>query len=76
MARMRWFRLWGLFGCMAIIQASSPALANTAILDAVTAGRPVIDLRARYESVDDAGKNPTTGSAATFRARLGYETWL
>ena len=34
----------------------------------------MIDLRARYENVDDAGKTPTVGEAGSFRARLGYET--
>ena len=50
------------------------AMAQPALTDAIAAGRPVIDLRARYENVDDASKTPTVGEAATLRARLGYET--
>ncbi len=52
----------------------SAAQAEPALIDAIAAGRPVIDLRARYENVDDASKTPTVGAAGTFRARLGYET--
>ena len=36
-------------------------------------GTPVVDLRARYESVDDKSK-AFDGNAETLRARLGYET--
>jgi hypothetical protein len=50
------------------------AEAQPTLSDAIAAGRPVIDLRARYENVDDASKTPAIGEAATFRARLGYET--
>ncbi|MBW8708362.1 MAG: hypothetical protein JF627_03720 [Alphaproteobacteria bacterium] len=52
---------------------ASPVRAQTSIPDAIAKGRPVIDLRARYEAVDDAGKT-VTGKAGTLRARLGYET--
>lgn len=45
----------------------------SALEDAIVAGNPVIDVRARYENVDDAGK-PLRGQATTLRARLGYET--
>lgn len=41
--------------------------------DAIIGGNPLIDVRARYENVDDAGK-AITGQATTLRARLGYET--
>ena len=54
--------------------ACGSAYGQTPLLDAIAAGRPVIDLRARYENVDDASKIPTVGEAGTFRARLGYET--
>ncbi|HWU55105.1 MAG TPA: hypothetical protein VN175_06355 [Rhizomicrobium sp.] len=57
-----------------IALASAPALAEPTVLDAITAGRPVIDLRARYENVDDVSKTPDRGTASTLRARLGYET--
>jgi hypothetical protein len=41
--------------------------------DAIASGQPIVDLRMRYENVDDAGK-PLIGQATTLRARLGYET--
>jgi hypothetical protein len=50
------------------------AQAQPRLVDAVAAGRPIIDLRARYENVDDQSKTTTVGEAGTFRARLGYET--
>ena len=43
------------------------------MLDAIAAGRPVIDLRGRYEIVQDASKT-VDANALTLRARLGYET--
>jgi hypothetical protein len=51
---------------------AAPAQAQS-LLDAITKGRPVIDLRARYEAVQDAGK-AVDANALTLRARLGYET--
>jgi hypothetical protein len=41
--------------------------------DAIKDGTPIIDLRARYETVQDATK-PFDAHAQTLRARLGYET--
>jgi len=43
------------------------------LLDALAKGRPIVDLRGRFESVTDASKT-TDANALTFRARLGYET--
>ena len=67
-------RLGSAVAFIGILLASSDVLADGSILDAVKAGRPVIDLRARYENVDDASKTLTVGEAGTLRARLGYET--
>jgi hypothetical protein len=57
--------------------AASSAFCATAhadpLLDALAKGKPVIDLRARYETVEDASKTPDA-NATTLRARLGYET--
>lgn len=39
----------------------------------IAQGRPVIDLRGRYETVSDASK-AVDANAITLRARLGYET--
>lgn len=57
--------LGGVFG-LSTAQAQS-------LSDAITGGRPVIDLRLRYETVDDAARL-ASANAATLRARLGYET--
>lgn len=59
----------------ALIAASlaMPAQAQPSILDAIAKGRPVIDLRGRFETVQDAGKT-LDANASTLRARLGYET--
>ena len=46
---------------------------NAPLAAAITEGRADIDLRARYENVDDASKLPIA-QAGTLRARLGYET--
>ncbi|MCP5411416.1 MAG: hypothetical protein H6924_04670 [Alphaproteobacteria bacterium] len=51
----------------------APALAASGIVNAIAAGRPVIDLRGRFESAADASKT-VDANALTLRARLGYET--
>jgi hypothetical protein len=51
---------------------AAPAQAQS-LMDAIARGHPVIDLRARYEMVQDAGKT-VDANALTLRARLGYET--
>lgn len=71
---MRYFDLRAGLPFAAILLIWSPALAEPTILDAIAAGRPVVDLRARYENVDDASKTPADATAGTLRARLGYET--
>ncbi len=58
---------------LAVLCFALPAQAQTSILDAITKGRPVIDLRGRFETVQDAGKT-LDANASTLRARLGYET--
>ena len=72
--RTRTSSRWSILAGVAILLASSAAQADTTITDAIAAGRAVIDLRARYENVDDASKTPMVGEAGMFRARLGYET--
>jgi len=49
------------------------ARANPSFGDWLEQGTPIVDLRARYEGVDDKSKSLFAG-AATMRARLGYET--
>ena len=51
---------------------AAPAQAQS-LMDAIAKGRPVIDLRARYEAVQDAGM-AVDANVLTLRARLGYET--
>ena len=46
------------------LTALGSANAQPTLTDAIAAGRPVIDLRARYENVDDAGKTQTVGKPA------------
>ncbi len=67
------FRIACIACALAATGLSSPVQAETSILDAITKGRPVIDLRGRYETVRDASK-AVDGNALTLRARLGYET--
>src|SRR6476661_5916050 len=67
-------RFTGLVPLLLSAAAITPAWAASTLLDAVAAGRPVIDLRARYENVGDTSKAVRTAEAGTLRARLGYET--
>jgi hypothetical protein len=52
---------------------ASQAAQAQSLSAAIAAGRPVLDLRLRYETVDDASRIPGA-DAVTLRARLGYET--
>lgn len=70
---MRFARLAPLL-LSAAASTTAPAWAAGPLLDAIAAGHPVIDLRARYENVGDNSKPVQTGEAGTLRARLGYET--
>jgi hypothetical protein len=60
------------FSMLAALLATPAAQADV-LADILSDGRPVIDLRGRWESVDDASKT-RAGNAYTLRARLGYET--
>jgi hypothetical protein len=53
--------------------AGSFAHAQPSLKDAIAAGRPIIDLRQRYETVDQSNRTEEA-HANTFRARLGYQT--
>lgn len=61
------------FAGAAMMLPCSHALAAPDIIEAIAAGRPVIDLRGRFEDVIDASKT-MDANALTLRARLGYET--
>lgn len=56
-----------------------PALAQFAqaqsLSQALAGGKPIADLRARFETVSDASKS-VDANAQTLRARLGYETGI
>jgi hypothetical protein len=67
-------RLANLAPLLLSMAGATPAWAASPLLEAIAAGRPVIDLRARYENVEDNSKAVRTGEAGTVRARLGYET--
>lgn len=53
--------------------SSVAAYAEDPLTALISQGTPVIDLRVRYETVDDKSK-AFDGNAETLRARLGYET--
>jgi len=61
---------------MALLAAAllgGTAYAENPLTALIAQGTPVIDLRGRYETVDDRSK-AFDGNAETLRARLGYET--
>jgi hypothetical protein len=60
------------FSVLAVLTATTTAQADV-LDDLFSQGRPVIDLRARIETTDDAAKT-MDANAVTLRARLGYET--
>lgn len=59
--------------CLGMVVAQSGARAETGVVEAVTLGKPLIDLRLRYETVEQDTR-PKDADAVTLRARLGYET--
>jgi hypothetical protein len=68
------------FGGLALFAGAllvSPEVrAADSLMDAITGGKPVVDLRLRYETVDQAGLS-NDADAFTLRSRLGYgtDTW-
>jgi hypothetical protein len=60
------------FSLFAALMATTSAYADD-LVNLFKDGRPVVDLRGRLETVDDASKTGA-GNAYTLRARLGYET--
>jgi len=59
-------------GAMALL-AGGAAHAELPLVGIIGQGRAVIDLRARFETVQDSSKT-LDGNAETIRARLGYDT--
>ena len=62
-------------GLSSLVAAHAQAQMPTqpTLTDAIRGGTPLIDLRLRYENVDQENK-PRNASATTLRARLGYQT--
>ena len=58
---------------LTVVFVSTPALSQPTLVDAIKSGTPLIDLRLRYERVDQENK-PNDASATTLRARLSYQT--
>jgi hypothetical protein len=62
-----------LAGALAIAVSVNTAMAADGLMEALTGGKPVADLRLRYETVDQAGL-ANDADALTLRTRLGYGT--
>ena len=62
-----------MLAAMALLCSTAMAKANSALGAIIAQGRPVIDLRARFETVADQSKT-LDANANTVRARLGYDT--
>lgn len=65
------WRRWALGACA--IGAASGAQAAEPVATALTQGKPLLEMRLRYEGVDQAGF-AKDAAAVTLRTRLGYET--
>jgi hypothetical protein len=55
-------------------KAPAPAAGQNSFLDALTNGTPLLDVRYRYEDVNQDGLAHPNGFANTIRTRAGYET--
>ena len=58
---------------IAIAAAGGNARAADTLKDFIASGTPLVDIRLRFEDVDQANK-PKEATATTIRARLGYQT--
>ncbi len=56
-----------------VFQARVSAQDSASLGDAITSGKPILNLRPRYENVDQANLS-NTGEALTMRTLLGWET--
>jgi hypothetical protein len=78
MSRQSWARRAGLsLTVFAGLVTAGQAQAEQSFIGALTHGKPIVDLRARYEVVDDESCAACAGRSAeayTTRLRLGYET--
>lgn len=69
----RWMAVRSAAALAGLLAFGSAARADQSLGAAFKEGKPVLDIRARYEALDDLSKT-RTGAAKTLRARLGYET--
>jgi hypothetical protein len=60
-------------GALTVMSLAGSTQAADGLMDALTGGKPVADLRLRYETVDQAGLTKDA-DALTLRTRLGYGT--
>jgi hypothetical protein len=60
-------------GLSVVCALQAGAKAQPSLADAIKAGTPLIDLRLRYENVDQENR-PRNATATTLRARIGYQT--
>lgn len=58
---------------VAAVAGSGAALAQEALLDAVKAGAPILELRARFEEVQQSGR-AHEGEQVSMRTRVGWQT--
>jgi hypothetical protein len=66
-------RIWIKLGALALAAAAAPAMAGESLKRALSEGDPEVDVRYRYEAVEEGGV-PRNASASTVRLRLGYRT--
>ncbi len=58
---------------MSLLATTGVGAEENNLVEALVSGKPIADIRLRYEHVDQAGL-PNDADATTLRARLGYET--
>jgi hypothetical protein len=58
---------------LALLVFPSTVVGQSTLRDAIASGRPIVDVRLRFEHVDQSDK-PKDAVATTIRARLGYQT--
>ncbi|MBR9804948.1 alginate export family protein [bacterium] len=75
MSFVRHSRASALGAAIAAIAFTPSLVSADALTEAITGGKPYVDMRLRYEHVDLAGTNPSDiAEALTLRTRLGYTT--
>jgi hypothetical protein len=70
---VRMFSNFTRYAAAAALTLLSPGAAAQTLLTAIDSGRPIINVRLRYEDVDQSNRTEVA-QALTVRARLGYQT--